>query len=379
MLTVLRTAVCLVLLTSAMLTQALEALVPDPPPIAADSYVLIDYNTGVALASKQAHAGKDPASLTKLMTAYIVYEALDEGLIHLSDLAKVSSKARRTEGSRMFIEEGSFVTVDDLIAGVVVQSGNDASIALVEHTVHSEEAFVDLMNTKAGELGLKNSYFTNATGLPDEEHIMTAYDVAILSRALIRDFPLHYELYSHKEFSYNNIRQYNRNQLLWRDQSVDGLKTGHTEAAGYCLAASAKRNNMRLIVVVMGSSSDKQRTLDAERLLNYGFRFFSTRLLYRAGDPLHKVRVWGGERKFVGLGVKEDFYVTFPRNAKGKLKVEKNFRETADAPVRHHQAMGIISVTTFDKNIRQAPLVALQAVPKGGWLVRATDSFMKLF
>ena len=358
---------------------ATQVIIPDPPPLDVKAYILMDFDSGAVIAHKNADDPASPASITKLMTAYLVYEALARGAFELDDEIPVSERAWKTEGSRMFIEAGSKARVEDLLLGVVVQSGNDASVALAEHVAGSEETFADMMNKKAAELGLTGSSFANATGLPMPDHYMTARDIALLSQALIRDFPDHYETYAVREFTYNDIRQYNRNRLLWRDSSIDGLKTGHTEDAGYCLAASARRDDMRLVSVILGSSGEQQRATQASQLLNYGFRFFMTRRLYEAMQPMHTVRVWGGNPKHLQLGVHEDFYVTVPRGNRSRLDIEKQVIEAVDAPVQRNQPLGTIKVSYEDRFSREEPLVALSHVPRGNVVTRVIDGFLKLF
>ncbi len=358
---------------------AAELIVPAPPALNVDSYILTDFHSGVVIAAKNPDNPVGPASITKLMTAYLVYESLAEGRIRLDDEVTVSENAWRTEGSRMFIEVGSKVRVEDLLLGVVVQSGNDASVALAEHVAGSESAFVDVMNKKASELGMSSSYFINVTGLPSPRHQMSARDVALLSRALIRDFPEHYKMYAVKEFTYNNIKQYNRNRLLWRDRNVDGLKTGHTASAGYCLAASSVRGDMRLISVILGSDGERRRSEQTERLFDYGFRFFTTHRLYEAMQPMYQVRVWGGELKHLQVGVPEDFYVTVPKGGRNKIEVESHLVEEIDAPVPEMQTLGMIKISYQDRFSREEPLVALSSVPQGGIVTRLVDGFLKLF
>ena len=358
---------------------AAQLIVPAPPNLDVAGYVLMDFHSGTVIAQKNAEEPASPASITKLMTAYLVYEALAEGAIHADDQAKVSETAWKTLGSRMFIEVGSRVAVEDLIMGVVVQSGNDASVALAEHVAGSEPAFVDMMNQKAAVLGMINSNFANVTGLPAEDHYMTAQDIAKLSRALIRDFPEYYKTYAVREFTYNDIKQHNRNTLLHRDASVDGLKTGHTKDAGYCLAASALRDGMRLISVVLGSDSKKERSTQTAQLFDYGFRFFSTRRLYEAMQPMYQVRVWGGEPKHLQLGVAEDFYVTVPRGIGKQLGIESRVVEEIDAPISQMQPLGVIKVSYGDEFDREEPLVAISSVPQGGIVTRVVDGFLKLF
>ncbi len=358
---------------------AAQVIVPDPPALDVNGYILTDFHSGAVIAHKNADEPAVPASITKLMTAYLVYEALAEGSLSLDEEIKVSEYAWKTEGSRMFIEVGSKVRVEDLLLGMVVQSGNDASVALAEHVAGSEAAFAGLMNKKAAALGMTGSNFANATGLPMPNHRMTAHDIAVLSRALIRDFPDHYAMYSVKEFTYNNIKQHNRNRLLWRDRSVDGLKTGHTNDAGYCLAASAQRDDMRLIAVLLGSDSEKRRSTQASQLLDYGFRFFTTHQLYQAMQPMYEVRVWGGKPKQLQLGVREDFYVTVPRGTRRKLEIESQVVDGIDAPVSRMQPLGVIKVGYADRFSREEPLVALSDVPRGNIMARMVDGFLKLF
>ena len=353
-------------------------VVPDPPDFDVKSYILMDFHSGAVIARKNADMVVEPASITKLMTGYLVYEALAKGDISLDDEVDVSEHAWKTEGSRMFIEVGSKVKLNDLLLGMVVQSGNDASVALAEHIAGSESLFADFMNRKAADLGMTLSNFSNATGLPAPEHRMAARDIALLSQALIKDFPEHYAMYSVKEFSYNNIMQHNRNRLLWRDGSVDGLKTGYTRAAEYCLAASATRGDMRLISVLLGSKNDKARLVQTEELFDYGFRFFSTQRLYQAMQPIHDVRVWGGERKFLQIGVRGDFYVTFPRGTENKIEIESRLVEEINAPVVKMQPLGTIQVSYADFT-RQEQLLALSDVSRGTFLSRVHDWILKLF
>ncbi len=353
-------------------------VIPEAPDFGVSSYILTDFYSGAVIAQKNADAAVDPASITKLMTAYLVYEALEKGLISLEDEVKVSERAWKMEGSRMFIKEKSMVKLNDLIMGMVVQSGNDASVALAEYIAGSEPAFVDFMNRKAIELGMTSSSFSNASGLPDSGHKMSARDIALLSRALIRDFPERYAMYSVKEFTYNNIKQPNRNSLLWRGGGVDGLKTGYTNAAQYCLAASATRGDMRLISVILGSKGESLRLDQTETLLDYGFRFFSTQRLYQAMQPIHEIRVWGGERKFLPVGVREDFYITFPRGTKNKVEVASRLIEEVDAPVVKMQPLGEIKVSYADFS-QEAPLLALSDISQGALLSRMYDWILKLF
>lgn len=352
---------------------AFALTVPSAPDLDASSYILIDYNTNEVLAEKNADVRVDPASLTKLMTMYVVDKELESGRLSLEDEVPISDKAWRSEGSRMFIETGKKVSVNDLIRGIIIQSGNDASVALAEYVAGSESAFADLMNQYAKKLGMVNSHFTNATGMPDGEHYSTAKDISLLSQALIRDFPDSYKLYSEKWFSYNGIKQPNRNRLLWRDADVDGIKTGHSSTAGFCLAASAKRGDMRLISVVLGANSDGQRNQHSQQLLRYGFRFYETHRLYSAGEMIQSPRIWMGTQKKVKLGVTEDIYVTVPhgkyQSLEAKIHVDKNLR----APVQKGALQGKLTVSLGDELITQTSVVALEDIQEGSLWMRLQD------
>jgi len=302
-----------VLWLAAGAAQAAAPIIPPPPDVAASSYLLIDADTKEVLVEHNIHEPLPPASLTKLMTSYIAAVELEAGRIKLTDQVPVSVKAWRTGGSKMFIREGTTVSLEDLLRGMIIQSGNDASVAIAEHIAGSEGAFADMMNQQAVVLGMENSHFVNATGLPEEDHYTTAWDLALLTRAMIEKHPEHYAMYSEPSFEYNDISQPNRNRLLLRDRTVDGVKTGHTEAAGYCLVASALRGNMRLISVVMGTASDEARMRESQKLLSYGFRYFETQRLYEAGVPLKTAELWYGEAEQIELGAAEDVYVTIPR------------------------------------------------------------------
>ena len=354
-------------------------LVPSPPSVKATSYLLIDYDSGQVLADKDADMRVEPASLTKMMTAYVVLHELKAGTIKESDEVTVSEKAWRTPGSRMFIEVGKKVPVGTLFKGMVIQSGNDASVALAEYIAGSEETFAELMNEQARRLGLNNTHFVNATGLPHEDHYTTAADLARIATALIREFPEHYGLYSEKQFTYNNITQYNRNKLLWRDKSVDGIKTGHTESAGYCLVTSAKRNGMRLISVVLGTDSENARAKISQSLLNYGFRFFETHKLYEAGQPITRARVWKGEQDQLPLGLGQDFYVTIPRGQYRKLKPVMELAARITAPVSRGQTLGTVAVTLADQTLASRPLLALDTVAEAGLWGRLVDGVQLMF
>ena len=353
--------------------------IPARPIIGAKSYILIDGNSGTPLAELEPDQRLAPASLTKLMTAYAVFKSLKGEQIGLDDAVTVSEKAWRMAGSRMFIEVGTQVTVRELLMGVIVQSGNDASVALAEYVAGTESVFAELMNQYATALSMHSSHFMNATGLPDADHFSTARDMAILARAIIAEFPEYYRWYAVKEYEYNNISQDNRNGLLWRDPSVDGMKTGHTEEAGYCLVSSALRDDTRLIAVVLGTASAKARIDGSQALLNYGFRFFETRLLYSAGEEITKARVWKGEREFTSLGVAEDVYVTFPRGSYNSLKPVMNLPATLSAPVAAGQPLGELSVTLDGETLLSQSLRALDNNPEGSLWQRARDSFWLLF
>jgi D-alanyl-D-alanine carboxypeptidase (penicillin-binding protein 5/6) len=353
--------------------------IPGPPSISAKSYILIDHDTGTIIAEHDADKSYDPASITKLMTAYVIYDALKKGDISVSDQVTISEKAWRAIGSRMFIEVNTQVSVDDLLKGMIIQSGNDASIALAEHVAGSEGAFADLMNSTAEKLGMHGSHFVNVTGLTSEQHYMTARDIAILSQAIIRDFPDDYKRYAVKEFTYNGITQQNRNKLLWRDESVDGLKTGHTDAAKYCLAASAKREGMRLISAVMGAPSVDARTTNSQALLNYGFRFYETSRLYSAQQELISKRVWYGEGKEVKLGIKEDVVVTIPRGRHKDLEPYIEVATLLEAPLQKNQVVGKVNVKLDGEIYQQIDLVALHEVKEGSLIRKLTDFFMSYF
>jgi D-alanyl-D-alanine carboxypeptidase (penicillin-binding protein 5/6) len=355
------------------------SLIPAPPSINAGGYVLLDYNTGAVLAENNARTRMEPASLTKLMSAYLVFNELQHGSLKQDQLITISENAWRAQGSRMFIEVNKQVAVDDLVKGMIVQSGNDATVALAEQVAGSEGAFADMMNTTAATLQMKDSHFMNSTGMPDPQHYTTAYDLALLTRALITDFPEYYKTYSIREFTYNNITQYNRNKLLWRDPSVDGVKTGHTDSAGYCLVTSAKRDDMRLISVLLGAKSDNVRVEETQKLLNYGFRFYETHRVYGAGASLTTARVWKGDSEELPLGLAQDLYVTIPRNQYQKLNGVMNVNATIMAPVRKGQQLGTVQVTLDGKNVAERPLVALREIPEGNFAQRISDEIRLFF
>jgi D-alanyl-D-alanine carboxypeptidase (penicillin-binding protein 5/6) len=347
---------------------------PAPPTLAAESYILMDFLSDTLIAEKDIDKKVEPASITKMMTAYVVFTELKTGNLRTDDLIRVSEKAWRTGGSKMFIEVNKTVSVSDLLKGMIVQSGNDACIAFAEHIAGTEETFTDLMNQYAKKLGMKNSHFTNSTGLPSEGHYITARDAAILAKAIIVDFPEYFPLFSEKEFTFNEITQHNRNTLLWRDPSVDGFKTGHTESAGYCLVSSAKRNGMRLIAVVMGTESQKARADESQNLLNYGFRFYETNLLFKANEKRVNVEVWKGVEEDVDLGLQEDLFITIPKGEYKNLQAKVDVPNFLIAPIGKSSIIGTLNINLHDKVISSKPLVALDAVNKGGWWTRTTDS-----
>jgi D-alanyl-D-alanine carboxypeptidase (penicillin-binding protein 5/6) len=346
---------------------------PATPPLSARASLLMDFHSGAVLAANNAGQPMEPASITKLMTAYVVFDALRAKRIALTDPVTISERAWRMQGSRMFVELGKQVNVEDLLKGMIVQSGNDATVALAEHVAGSEEAFVELMNRAAGKLGLRHSHFMNSAGMPDPQHHMSAQDIALLARALIREFPDHYRWYSLREFAYNGITQHNRNTLLWRDASVDGVKTGHTESAGYCLVNSAKRGEMRLISVVLGTANAKLRADESLALLNHGFRFFETHRLYTAGKPLTEARIWKGAVEKLPLGIAEDLYVTVPRGEYDKLKAALKLTPTLLAPATRNQRYGTLTINQSGKSIAERPLVALADVAEGSLWQQIVD------
>ncbi|MDD3608694.1 MAG: D-alanyl-D-alanine carboxypeptidase [Halothiobacillaceae bacterium] len=356
-----------------------ELPVPAAPAIGAKSFILVDYDSGRILAERDADTPVEPASITKLMTAYVLYDTMRAGKLKDTDSVTISERAWRMQGSKMFVEVGKQVTVNDLLKGMIIQSGNDATVALAEHVAGSEEAFVGYMNAAAKKLGMTRTHFQNSTGWPAQEHYASARDIATLMAALIREFPDQYPRYSEKEYTWNNIRQHNRNRLLWRDASVDGGKTGHTESAGFCLVASAKRENMRLIAVVLGAQNDGARTEQVQSLLNYGFRFFETVPLRKAGEKLAEPRVWKGEAQTVGVGLARDMAVTIPRGQADKIEVALDLPLKIEAPLAAGQDMGRLIASVGGQPVAQAPVVALQAVPEGGFFRRMTDSVILMF
>ena len=365
-------AILIFLLSS--VTYAATMPTPAAPIIGAKSFLVIDGTTGHEIAALNADESLAPASLTKIMTTYVVFSALKQGQITLEEEVTVSEKAWRTEGSRMFIEVGTRVTVQELLLGMIVQSGNDASVALAEHIAGSESVFAEMMNQHAAAIGMLSSHFQNATGLPAEDHRTTARDLAILAQAIIEEFPEYYKWHSVKEYTYNDIKQSNRNNLLWRDDSVDGLKTGHTEDAGYCLVASAKRDNMRIISVVLGTSSTKARADGSQALINYGFRFFETRLLYKAGEEISNARIWKSANEYSRLGVLEDLYITVRRGSYENLESRLDIPAIVVAPIAAGQPVAELSISLDSEELVNIPLRALDDNPAGSFWQRTKDN-----
>lgn len=351
---------------------------PIPPTIAAKSYLLYDFGSRQTLASSNADERVEPASLTKVMTAYIVFNALKQKTLKMDQVVPVSEAARKAEGSRTFIDVRIPVTVNELLHGMIVQSGNDASIALAEAVAGSEEAFAQLMNKEAKRLGLANSNFTNATGLPDPKHYTSAADLAKLAAALIADHPEHYPLYSIKEYTYNKIKQPNRNRLLWTDPTVDGMKTGHTKAAGWCLVSSAKRGDRRLVAVVLGADSGNARASESQKLLNFGFQFYETVRLYEKGQSIADLKVWKGQADAVKAGFDRDLFFTLPKGQAEKLKATLESQQPLVAPVEAGQRVGTMKITLEGKPLADVPVVALGKVELGNIFARGWDA-MRLF
>ncbi|MEA3405687.1 MAG: D-alanyl-D-alanine carboxypeptidase family protein [Pseudomonadota bacterium] len=354
-------------------------VVPSAPQISGTSHLLIDFNSGKVLAERKPNDRVEPASLTKIMTGYVVINELSNGNMSMDEMVTISKKAWKMPGSKMFIEVGKKVSVRDLIKGMVIQSGNDASVALAEHIAGSEEVFAQLMNKYAANMGMTGTHYMNATGLPHPEHYTTAHDLAILTKALISKFPEEYSWYAEKKFTFNGITQYNRNKLLWQDPTVDGLKTGHTESAGYCLVSSAKREEMRLISVVLGTSSAEKRIQETQKLINYGFRFFETHPLYTANQRLNDVKVWEGTKDILGVGLAQDLSVTIPRGQYKNLKIESSVEQDLVAPITTGQELGTLHITLGDEVIAEQKLVALSDVEEGSFFKKIMDQIKRLF
>lgn len=356
-----------------------QTIIPAAPQLAASSWILMDANSGRILAEHNSDERLAPASLTKLMTAYLVERELDRGTIKPTDMVNVSENAWRTGGSKMFIEVGDQVAIENLLHGIIIVSGNDASVAMAEHLAGGEAPFADLMNQHAARLGMVNTHFQNATGLPSDNHYSTAHDMARLSQHIINDYPEHYAMYSQRHFSYGGIDQPNRNRLLWRDPSVDGLKTGWTDEAGYCLVSSAQRDGMRLISVVMGTNSEEARAQEAQKLLSYGFRFYETMKLYERGAVLSTPRVWGGDINELRVGVNEEVYMTLPRNRNEELRAGLNLNQDLQAPIAVGDEVGTLEVYLGDEMVGERQLVALENVEEGGLFKQLFDQVRRFF
>jgi|TARA_B110000914_G_scaffold225042_1_gene244602 D-alanyl-D-alanine carboxypeptidase (penicillin-binding protein 5/6) len=363
----------ILILSQTLLVQA-QSFLPPPPELDLRSYILIEPNTNTVIAEFNSDNQIEPASMTKVMTSYVIADQIDNDLIQLDDKVLVSNKAWKMEGSRMFIEAGKKVPVSELLKGIIIQSGNDASVAMAEYTGGTEDGFVDLMNAYAGSLGLRNTLFQNATGLPDPNHFTSTADLAKLTASFIKNFPEHYSIYKEKQYTYNDIKQLNRNRLLWKDDSSDGVKTGHTDSAGYCLIGSAKRGDMRLITVIAGSPSDNARFDSSQRLLEYGFRFFATQKQLSKEQALKEVTIWGGQSDSVQIGSKEDIYVTLPRMAFKDLVVNYNYKNNLKAPIAKGQVIGSIDIVSQDKIVSTSELVALSDVEAKGFFGRLWSS-----
>ncbi|MCK5876562.1 MAG: D-alanyl-D-alanine carboxypeptidase [Candidatus Marithrix sp.] len=353
-------------------------LVPTPPPITANAYILQDFNSGKILMEKDIDQRIEPASLTKLMTAYLIFQKLKTGQIKLDDIVTISEKAWRMTGSRMYLEVGTQVSVELLLKGMIIQSGNDASIALAEFIGGTEKAFVSLMNEQVKQLGLIDTHYVNSTGMPDKQHYTTVQDLVTISKLLIRDFPEYYRWYSEQEMKYNNITQSNRNRLLTRDVSVDGMKTGYTEKAGYCLVSSAKRSKMRLISIVMGAKSDKIRIHESGMMLDYGFRFFETFRIYEANQTLDLAKVWKGDKGQFQLGSAEILYITIPKGQYNKLSATVFSDPYIMAPVLKGRNYGTLKITLENQIVLEHPLIALNSVNEGALWEKLIDSFFLL-
>lgn len=355
------------------------AMIPSPPQVNASSYYLMDFESGYVIAEHNAHERVEPASLTKMMSSYIVEQEIQQGRLNLSDQVRISEKAWRMEGSRMFVEVGKFVSVEELLKGVIIQSGNDATVALAEHVAGSERAFAELMNAHAKRLGMTGSHFVNSTGMPDPDHYTTAHDMAILGQALIRDNSEFYAWNAIKEYKYNGISQYNRNKLLWRNKYVDGIKTGHTESAGYCLVASGEQDGMRLISAVLGTKSENARADESQKLLTYGFRFFETHKLYAAEQSLQQVRIWKGASEQLPVGLAKDLYVTIPRGQYDNLEASMELNGKIMAPQQQGAQVGNVVVKLDGDVVAQRPLQALQTIEEGGLVGSLMDQVKLMF
>ena len=366
----------LILFISSVNAEEPRFYIPEAPSVAAQSYILMDYNSGAILASNNENEMRSPASLTKLMTSYVIFKRLKEEFITLDEEVKISEKAWRTGGSKSFIEVGKMIKLEDLLKGMIIQSGNDASVALAEHVAGSEGTFVLFMNDYAQQIGMNNSNFENASGLPNDNQYTSAKDMALLSSAMIREFPNYYKWYSQKEFTYNNITQSNRNKLLFTDSTVDGLKTGWTEKAGYCLVTSANRVGMRLISVVMGSDSSSIRTAETEKLLDYGFRFFETQSV---NDISHQVSVYKSKKANIKVGVSDRSFLTLPRNQFKYTTQTINLSGDLVAPINRGDQVGTLVISFSDEDIATLPLIALEDATEGGFFTKMIDTIKLIF
>ena len=353
-----------------------QSFVPNSPELDLKSYILIEPNTNTIIAEFNSDSQIEPASMTKIMTSYVLADQIANDLVSLDDQVLISEKAWRMEGSKMFIEAGKKVSISDLLKGIIIQSGNDASVAIAEYAGGTESGFVDLMNSYAASLGMDNTIFQNSTGLPDDNHFSSAKDLATLTSHFINKFPYEYSLYKEKQFTFNNIKQLNRNKLLWRDESSDGVKTGHTQSAGYCLVGSAQRGDMRLITVVAGSKSDNDRFLSSQRLLEYGFRFFATQKVLNANQEYKNITIWGGQEDRLGIGVLEDTSITLPRSSFKDLKVNYKYSNNLQAPILIGQKVGTLEITSGDEVVLVSELVALKDISAKGFFGRLWSKFV---
>ena len=353
-----------------------QSFVPNSPELDLKSYILIEPNTNTIIAEFNSDSQIEPASMTKIMTSYILADQIANDLVSLDDQVLISEKAWRMEGSKMFIEAGKKVSISDLLKGIIIQSGNDASVAIAEYAGGTESGFVDLMNSYAASLGMDNTIFQNSTGLPDDNHFSSAKDLATLTSHFINKFPYEYSLYKEKQFTFNNIKQLNRNKLLWRDESSDGVKTGHTQSAGYCLVGSAQRGNMRLITVVAGSKSDNDRFLSSQRLLEYGFRFFATQKVLNANQEYKNITIWGGQEDSLSIGVLEDTSITLPRSSFKDLKVNYKYSNNLQAPISIGQKVGTLEITSGEEIVLVSELVALKDIAAKGFFGRLWSKFV---
>ena len=353
-----------------------QSFVPNSPELDLKSYILIEPNTNTIIAEFNSDSQIEPASMTKIMTSYVLADQIANDLVSLDDQVLISEKAWRMEGSKMFIEAGKKVSISDLLKGIIIQSGNDASVAIAEYAGGTESGFVDLMNSYAASLGMDNTIFQNSTGLPDDNHFSSAKDLATLTSHFINKFPYEYSLYKEKQFTFNNIKQLNRNKLLWRDESSDGVKTGHTQSAGYCLVGSAQRGDMRLITVVAGSKSDNDRFLSSQRLLEYGFRFFATQKVLNANQEYKNITIWGGQEDRLGIGVLEDTSITLPRSSFKDLKVNYKYSNNLQAPISIGQKVGTLEITSGEEIVLVSELVALKDIAAKGFFGRLWSKFV---